>query len=208
MKRILVSVPSYDGRMRIELASFFIEAGQYEADIEFLPVMHRPTDVARNMIVRYAQMTKRNIIMVDADAIPKKETFKVLADKICSEVCVAACPYVANGGHICVGETSPKVKEVENLNEWKFVSNCGTHTIGYNLEVFDAIKKPYFNYEYTDEGMLKGYAEDTVCHRKLRNAGVPIYIHWGYWSTHITDKVWDKPRTLTLFERQLILDGE
>lgn len=205
MNRILLGICSYDARIDIELVPFLMRAA-IDADVVFSGITHRPTDVARNMFVNQAQRSGRNLVMVDADSIPSPSSFKILVDKISSEECVAGIPYCASGGQICVGEKSPTVKQMEGYVGWTEVDNIGTHTIGYNIRVFDRIEKPYFEYEYNlDRTALRGYAEDTVLHRKLYKAGVKIYCCWDEWSGHKCTKIYDRPRSLTEYEKQLFL---
>ena len=147
--------------------------------------------------------------MVDADAIPASWTFITLADKIETEECVAAVPYVASGGQICVYENSPPLKDVDDLQGFHPVNNIGTHCIGYNIKVFDKIQKPYFEYHYTSgHEMLAGEAEDTVLNRKLFQAGVPIYCNFSLWAGHVCSKTCSKPRLLSPFEKMLLLAAQ
>lgn len=216
MKEFLLGIPSYGGEIRIELVSFLMESAPY---CDFLPVVHRSTDVARNIIIMTAQARKKHVIMVDADSVPSPGMCKVFVEKILSEECMVCAPYVSSNNHICVTNGMKEVngcivdnmpistKEMETLSGWTKVANCGTHNVGYNYKVFDKIEKPYFEYEY-DACRTWAMSEDYVCHRKLRAAGVSIYCNWDYWSKHIVSKVMDRPHTLTAFEKQIFLESE
>jgi hypothetical protein len=206
MKPILLGICSYDGKINIELANFIMEAAPYAS---FMSVVHRPTDVARNQIIRQAQMHNQNVICVDHDAIPSGNSFKAMMDRIMEEECVVVLPHCASGGQICVGEKSPSVREMETYSGITEVENGSTHTVGYNIKVFDRIKKPYYEYHYSDtHESLAGYSEDTVLHRKLKQANVKIYCLWDYWSDHVVERRIRKPKSLSEFEKMIFLGAE
>lgn len=198
----LVGLPTYDGKIDCRLVDFFLQCD----DVEFYPVMHRQTDVARNIIINYAKMKGYNVIMVDSDSIPHPDTFRKFRQKIEYELCVVCAPYCSAGGSVCVGENSISVPECENKTGWELVNNCGTHTVGYNIKVFDFIDTPYFEYKHNENGTGDPWGlEDTICHKKIVEKGIPIYCNWDLWSGHVKEKVWDKPRSLSRFEKELFL---
>lgn len=196
---------SYDGKIDIGLVPFLMECAE---SCEFMSVVHRPTDVARNQVVARALRNNQHIMFVDADSNPALGTFKALYEVICNQVAVCCCPYVSSSGNICVGEISPGVREVEKLTGYTKVNNCGTHTVMYNREVFRLVDAPWYEYHYNkDRTQLAGYAEDTVLHRKLVKVGVEIYCCWDKWSEHVVSRVMGKPRTLTEGEKRIFLLG-
>lgn len=201
MKQFLLGIPSYNSQINIDLVPFLMECAEY---CDFMPVVHRTTDVARNQIIRYAQCSRQHVIMVDADSIPHEGTAKAFVEKILSEECIVCAPYCSSSGHICINEKPVTTKEMEQLKGWTTVNNCGTHTVGYNISVFDRIERPYFEYDYNRDKTF-GMSEDYVLHRKLSKQGVPIYCNWDIWSNHVCNKVWDKPRSLTESEKMLFL---
>jgi hypothetical protein len=202
MTKTLLALPTYDGKISVHLAPFLNE----KTDVVIFPIEKFPTDVARNLAVAHAQHGGMNLIMCDSDAVPAPNSWQVLVDKISSEVCVAGCPYVSSGGHVCVGEKPPSVRDVEHLEGWHRVDNIGCHLVAYNVEVWSAIKPPYFEYEY-NQHHTSHLSEDIICHRKLHNANIPIWCNWSLWASHMTVKKLDKPRTLSENERMLAIMG-
>lgn len=204
-KKILVVVPSYNGEICIELVPFLMEAA---GQAVFYPILHKPTDVARNLAASMAKSMNCHLCMVDADAAPAPGTFQALKEKIEEKVCVVAVPYVAATGQICVGETAPAVAEVEHLEGFHEVENFGTHCCMIHRLVFDLVPSPFFEYHYNgDHSSIAGYAEDTVFGRKVRAAGIPIYVNYSYWAGHIVWTNKTKPRSLTETERFLVKLG-
>lgn len=198
---MIIGIPTYNGFIRSELCSFLQETSGHK----IIVITHTSTDIARNKLVAHAQYAKQNLFMVDADCCPPPGAFKILMDKVSEEVCVAALPYCSSAGAICVGERSPLPYEVEKLIGWHKTDGLGTHCIAYNIKAFDLIERPYYYYEMNPwHTALLGCAEDTTLHRRLRDAGIPLYINWSYWAGHVVDKQIDKPRTLTETEWNLV----
>jgi len=201
--KILLALPSYDGRMCVELVPFLMEAA---GKCRFYPILRKPTDVARNLAASLARRTASHLMMVDSDASPAPGTFEALKAKVEQEVCVAAVPYVSPGGQICVGEQSPNVKDVEHLEGWHPADNFGTHCCVIHAEVFEKVPMPFFEYTYNNEHST-AYGEDTVFGRKVKAAAIPIYIDYSHWAGHVVTKTMEKPRSLTEIEKALILAG-
>ncbi len=61
------------------------------------------------------------------------------------------------------------------------------------------LKKPWFDYEYTDEYHTeKATTEDVYFTRNLSLAGVPVYCNWDSWAGHWKRKLVRKPAPLTV----------
>lgn len=202
-KKYLLAVPTYNGDIRIELVPFLQEAAAHSI---FYPIMHKPTDVARNLACSMAKYLKCHLVMVDADAVPAPGTFASLAKQVEENSCVAAVPYVAAGGQICVGETPPKVEDVEHLEGWHTADNFGTHCCAISLNVLETIAPPWFSFDYSSEKTTY-LGEDTVFGRKVRAAGLDIWIDYSHWADHIVRKTMAKPRTLTADDLKILLAG-
>lgn len=194
---VILGLPTYDGRIRVELHDFLREAGDRAVVV---PVVHRPTHIARNILVHQSIQTKRHLIMCDDDTIPPPGAFNVLFDSINREVCAVGLPYRSKFGQLCVFEQPPSLKEVEHNTGITLVDNIGTGCIGYNYQVWDSIPYPWYDYDlnYTK------CSEDYVCHRKLKH---PIYCCWDYWAAHVITKAMIKDRSLTDFEKALVMEG-
>jgi len=198
--KVLIGLPSYNGWLRAELAVFLAT----EATGTLWPVLHEPTDVARNKLVRHAQTIKADVLfMFDADAAPTQGTFKALLDKAIEEPCVVAAPYLSGSGHLCVeGVPLAEAVKLEGLHR---VGNVGTHVVAYSTSVFEKVSPPYFSYGYNAMHTALTDSEDCVAHRKLAEAGVPIWCAFDHWAGHVITKKHDKPRVVTSDELAEVL---
>jgi hypothetical protein len=204
--KILICNVSYDGLMSQELMWFLIESGRSSYQTIPYPSAHRPTGISRNQAVAQARVIGAHLIFIDADCVPPRGAFCAIADKITSEVCVAALPYCASNGSIVVGEYDYKLKDVEGKTGWHSVRNCGTHCVGYNISCFENIKSPYYEYEYNQDKTSMLCSEDWICHRKMREAALPIFVNFSYWCGHLVTKNVEIGRSLTDFEKQLVME--
>lgn len=197
----ILGIPTYGSEVKTSLLSFVQEAH----DARLVVVSHRPTPVARNYLAALALRTKQHLVQVDHDAAPAPSTWAALVERVTGEVCVAAVPYCSSTGGICVGENSPQLRDVEGLEGWHEVDNCGTHCVAVSWQVYEQVPPPWYEYEYNDwHTSLRGPGEDTLFHRKVRDAGVPLYVNWSLWAGHVCDRLVEKPRSLTPEERWLI----
>ena len=85
MISVIVGQPSYDGRIRIEQTSFFIEAAACAEEKDWLfdaiQALHMPIEVARNWLVKQAFSRKADILfMLDDDAVPAIGTFQAFVE--------------------------------------------------------------------------------------------------------------------------------
>lgn len=182
-----------------------------------------PTPVARNKAVKTAREQGCDIIVsVDADTVPHKGFFQFAVGTLirCKEPTVIVAPYVCGGGPAPGSEERVQVfrwrtdrtgdpnelarldhiprEEAAHKSGLEPVACGGTGCFACHTEVFDAIKPPYFDYEYGDpERTVVVATEDVHCFRDLSAAGVQIACAWDYWvEAHWKPKGYGKPAVL------------
>lgn len=203
MPNILVGVPSYDGWMRCEVALFLGHVPRQNVLIR----RHQPLDVARNFLVSEARRRKADVLfMLDTDADPAEGTFEALRDAVLAEPCIAAVPYCSGSGHVCVylplpdglpGEMPIGVEDAVTRTGLHPVANVGTHCVAYSVSIFDRVKPPWFEHGVNETKSLLLETEDVIGHRRLREAGVPVYCDFSHWAGHWKEVRKDKPEVLT-----------
>jgi hypothetical protein len=89
-----------------------------------------------------------------------------------------------------------------------------TGLILVDVRALDAIKPPWFDYEWADPpyNTTKASTEDCYFTRNLCLAGVPQYMAWDCWAGHYKSKIVGKPTVLTVDDvreqyREAILSG-
>jgi len=187
--KILTSIPSYSGWVRQELLQFL---QTLPTTLYFPPRL--PTDIARNNIVKTAQLRKFDaIFMLDYDAVPHPDTFPKFLRQIEQEVCVCAAPSTQSCGAVTVlnlnGQYVCQGSGVER------VGNVATHTVMYHIKCFDNMVSP-FEFETNVPRTQLFNSEDYVCHDKLTKKNIPIYCFWDCWSDHIKEKRYSRPYIL------------
>lgn len=96
----------------------------------------------------------------------------------------------------------PKLEQFsrEEAAMWKGIAEVAalpTGLILYDMRAFDAIKPPYFEYEWEDEtASAKGSTEDVYNTRDLSLAGVKQYCNWDAWAGHWKMKCVGKPQPM------------
>lgn len=189
-KEFVIAIPTYDGKVRVELLQCLTCT-----NAKILPITHCPTLVARNYAVNYARRKEYKVlVMMDSDAGPMGNVIPALVQQTKRHPCIVGVPYLIAPGLPAVELLSDDIS-VFDLKGIQRVKNIGTHLVAYNLKVFDYISHPYFEDKYNHEYTARTDTEDTVCHKKLYDAGIPIYCHFDYWTDHIKDKKLTKPST-------------
>lgn len=203
MSQVLIGVPSYDGWMRCEAALFLGHVPRKNVIIR----RHQPIEVARNFIVREALRRKVDVLfMIDTDADPAEGTFEALLAATLAEPCIAAVPYCSGAGHVCVylplpdgspGEMPIGVEDAVQRTGLHRVANVGTHCVAYSVSIFGRVKPPWFEQRCDETRSLLLETEDCIGHRRLREAGVPVYCHFNFWAGHWKERRVGKPEVLT-----------
>ena len=75
------------------------------------------------------------------------------------------------------------------------VSSLPTGCLLIDTRVCRVLAPPWFSYEYADERWTEfASTEDTVFTRNLFYLGVPLYVAWQSWATHVKPKHVQRPR--------------
>jgi hypothetical protein len=201
------------GQERIELANFVSNAWQTRltdpdlrdsiGEMIDLPISRFPTDVARNCIVEVCQQQKVDFLFqLDEDSGPPYEFFKEALTFLMNQAkpSVVGCPYLAGDGECQVFRFVPAHSPDPKQPSWKItrvprpdafqrkgyerVASIGTHSIAYDMRVFNEIKQPYYRYGYNANHTQLLETEEMACHRNLMQVGVPIWVNWNLWSSH------------------------
>src|SRR5262249_2426190 len=128
--------------------------------------------------------------------------------------CVVAAPYCGPAPHENVyvfrwasfqtGHPNPDNRleaytreEAAGLKSIQRAAALPTGLIMIDMRAIEAIKPPYFYYEWkTQEEMQKASTEDVTFTRDLAFAGIPIYCNWGAWAGHWKMKCVGKPHII------------
>lgn len=211
--KVAIARPCTQGSIRQEVANFVSHAWNVRfTDTELresiselidIPIQRFPTDVARNCIVEVCQGNKVDFVfMLDDDSGPPYDFFKEALSFLMkqNEPSVIACAYMAGDGEVQVFRFVPGHSPDPKQHTWKItrvpradafqrtgierVASVGTHTICYDMRVFDKIKQPYFRYGYNASHTQLTETEEMAAHRNMMQLGVPIWVNWDMWSSH------------------------
>jgi hypothetical protein len=81
------------------------------------------------------------------------------------------------------------------------VGAVGTGCYGVDVRAFDALKPPYYHYEWEDEEHTRvASTEDIPFSRDLAMAGVPVFVDWDHWADHSKSKRVAKPGIATMVD--------
>lgn len=209
------------GNMRVEVGLFLSWAGAWQAanpdkilDLLVLPEKYTPAPVARNRIVRKAREHQVDLLfMLDEDTGAPPQFFEAAVEflKQQTDPAVIGSPY-------CTAPPEEAVLAFEWISaesrtqdvRWKLerirredaarrrgierVANLGTGCVALDMRVFDKLDHPYFDYDYSDETRTEVIeTEDCYFFRHAAMAGVPLFIHWDYWSAHFKTKMVQRP---------------
>lgn len=167
------------------------------------PIQRFPTDVARNCLVQVAREHRVDFLyMLDEDSSPNYDFFKHAFQFLINQPkpSVIGCPYLSGDGEVQVYRFIPAHSPDPVQPAWKIlrvpradafvrtgqerIASIGTHTICYDMRVFDQISQPYFRYSYEPNHTALAETEEMYCHRNLMQCGVPIWVSWDHWSGH------------------------
>lgn len=211
--KVAICRPCTTGVIRQEVANFCSRAWKdrfndpwltkHVSELIEIPIHRFPTDICRNVLVQTAQHHEVDFLfMVDEDASPPSDFFtaalKFLAEQ--PAPAIIGCPYLSGDGQIQVFQFIPEHSSDPGQHHWKLtrvtredgfqregverVASIGTHTICYDMRVFEKIQKPYFRYSYNPDHTQLLETEEMYCHRQAVNQGVKIYCDWDMWSGH------------------------
>ena len=205
--KILIAQISRGSYARCEIGSWLAKCREYA----FLNNDHlidciidqEPTPAARNNAVEQAKRLDRDLlIMIDNDMLPNMEWFAF----VCSIYRNSKDPPMVIGSPYRGGEPERLVQvldidlkrvTLEDANK-RFgcasVRCCGTGLIAIDMEVFDKIKHPYFDYVYTDETHSDvQWTEDFYFTNKVHEAEWCVNVTWDHWSGHDKSEIVSRP---------------
>lgn len=161
----------------------------------------RPVSCARNFIIQAFLKDPGNydyLLMIDADmSVPRQVLDLCQFEKaIVSAFCLI---YKDNDIIPTVLESAEggvKVKQSFPLGELIEVDSTGSGVLMIHRKVFETLDPPYFKYEVDENGILS-LGQDFYFCRKAKEAGFPIYVHTGMFTSH-----WKTVDLLPIFMKQ------
>ncbi len=218
--KIMIGRPCVGGSHRAEVSDWVTDACLWASKQEWIedviraPISRTPTPVARNVLAHQGRANGVDILfVVDDDMRPAPGFFEAAIDFLLKHQgpAVIASPYCTAPPleNVCVfewaqGETgAPDApfavtnivrEDAARRTGTERVANIGTGLIAYKMSAFEKISHPWFDYGYSDETHTQVIeTEDCWNARKLSFAGVPLYVHWDFWSAHRKSKWVVKP---------------
>jgi hypothetical protein len=178
MIRVMVGLPTFAGYEYMTQQSVRRELVLHAGNIEMreAPVVGLSTPKARNALVMAAREYKAtHIWFVDADMVVPPNALSSLLSR---DVDIVGGYYhnTRNGTAPCSfmydesGKLQNFIPKSAGLIE---VAGTGTGCMLIRISVFDAMEKPYFNYDPDEHGELM--SEDVVFCRKAAKSGFKIY---------------------------------
>ena len=187
MKKIFIGVPN-TGFLKTELVEWLF---RLKNDDKFKTTLffpqNRPHDYNRNVIVTEFLKTDNDyLLMIDSDVVPVSNVLE-LANFDVGIVSGYVKAY-KNGETIPIGmkkvKGGYKVKSPlkVGMNE---VDAVGTGCLMVKREVFEKMDKPYFRFQYDENGFLSNGEDFHFC-EKAKQLGYKIYFNGSYPAQHFT----------------------
>lgn len=174
--KVFIAIPT-TGNIRTELAFFLIHLDEnYDTEVLFTfggGITHN-----RNLLVENFLMTEYEwLLFIDSDIMPPFNVLEMTKNRrdICSGVYyqwkddkLVPLVYKKESNHYKIFYNIDENDVVE-------VDGAGAGCLLINRRVFEAIKKPYFIFEY-DKGGLCTLSEDLYFCEKAKKAGFKIFV--------------------------------
>lgn len=187
-RKIFIATP-HTGNIRAELGLAWV---QWLTNPRYLctlyPLPHRrPVTVARNEIITtFLETDYEFLFMIDSDqtavanildlSLLDKDVIGALCYMNKDDVITPSLMRRVAEGYTLISDKIPLGNVVE-------VDATGTGCIMIHRRVLEAVPPPWFEYEFTDEGLLaKG--DDFIFCDKVKEYGFNIYVHTGVLSPH------------------------
>lgn len=185
--KLLIAIPTTDGIHPELSARLFYWAKQYDKGVVNLHIVTKvqPVDRARNKLVDFfLSKDFTHILFIDADTVPEPDAISKLLshDK---EVVTGLTPMLMYDDKKKAWNTmynvfKPKIKdnytEVVNLTgKLEKADKCGASCLLIKREVFEKMKKPYFRFILSDDGLNHKQSEDLFFTENLKDIGVQLY---------------------------------
>ncbi len=218
------------GSYRYEVGNFLISCCTHQVanphliqDVFVLPVQHTPAPVARCRAVKRAREVGADLLlMIDDDMAVPHAFFSTAVEFLKQQPTPSAIgvPYCTapqpDGEQVLVFEWQSRESHSED-RPWKLeripredaarrsgiqrVANLGTGCVLYDLQCFDGLPEPLFDYQYADASHTEVIeTEDCYCHRQFHDAGIPLFVSWDHWAQHAKVKLVGKPQVVTAAE--------
>jgi len=153
-----------------------------EHEVQFLFSDERPIDYNRNCIVdKFLETDCEILFMLDSDMIIDKHLLDMIKPDydVVSAVtfsCKKGIPYPLIMKLSQDGKSyQPMFDPVDELTEYTEVDGIGTGCIYIRRNVFDKIQKPYFRFQYAEDGHIE-LGEDYAFSAKVKKSGVKLYV--------------------------------
>ena len=160
--------------------------------IEFFFSDLRPIDHNRNKIVDHFLETDNEILfMIDSDIIVGSNLLDMIKEgyDVVSAVTFTVSkgvPYPIIVKSVDNKSYSPMCDPDDKIELYTKVAGIGTGCIYVRRFIFDKIAKPYFRFEYAQDGHIT-LGEDYYFSRKLRSAGIQPYVATKFIMGHIKE---------------------
>ena len=125
--RVAIGRPTTAGSHRAEVANFVSSAWESRfnnpelkdqiSEMLDIPVMHFPTDIARNRLVKAAQEHQVDFLFqLDEDCAPPYDFFKSALQFLLKQPTpsIIACPYMSGDGEVQVYRFMPTIRAIRN----------------------------------------------------------------------------------------------
>jgi hypothetical protein len=185
MKSILIAIPNI-GNIRSELCEWLMRLGQ-QKDIVYRILFsnHKPHDNNRNHIANeFIKSGMDYLLMIDSDIVPITNVLEMVhkdKDVISSfiqthkeEGTLPLAMKKVDGGYQVYKELT------RGLNK---VDATGTGCMMIRKNVFEKLDKPYFRFQYNDEGILTNGEDFNFCD-KVNEAGMSVYFDTDHRCLH------------------------
>jgi hypothetical protein len=155
-----------------------------------------PVDHMRNLQVkRFLESDCTHLFTIDSDCVPQNETIQKLLERNLPIVVAPTPAYIDNKLGLLVGDRNtnadykkgePLYRQHQPLTGLQECDAVGGSGLLIKREVFEAIKPPYFKFEYDDDG-YSVLSEDLYFCNKVRAAGYKIYADCDLVQSHIKE---------------------
>ena len=187
--KVMIAVPNMGGLhadlVQVLLRWHVVPTPGVEEVALLAPRNIQPHDAARNWCVKkfLEETESTHLFFIDSDVIPPKDALEKLVN-MDAPVAAGAYPIKKFNTNEAKAETvyalfnrdeeDGGLRPVKSGHGINPIEYAGTGCLMIKREVFDILEKPYFKWEYDEEGLMKR-GEDMYFSEKLLERGVPMY---------------------------------
>ena len=187
---VFIAVPVYDGRLHHGLAIALVDWARrlsWVRRVSFFPSLY-PASLARNQIAKeFLKTDATHLFMLDDDIVPPRNALeKLLSDD--KDIVSGMIPVYTKDrdGH-------PKPPELLAIRDGEPVHGSGLEKVDYTgagclltrREVFEAIDKPWFKFEFTPDHSLMTVSEDIYFLNSARACGFEVWADFDVQCGHV-----------------------